>query len=630
MLRMTLVTALCALLCVGGNAFAQTDIDDIQAYDDTGAPASPHDATTQTIRGVVTVPLNRYNGGTHYVQDSTGGMSFFLTNTGLVLGDEVEVTGTVGAFSGEIQLANPAVTVLGFQSVPAPLALTVNEAVDFDGSGTQTAGDYEIVGTMVTVTGNISYVDAIATFRLWEGTDSIDVYIDSTTLIDFTGVNEGDLFAITSPMVNFNGLLELKPAYQSDLVENPGNPFPVIENITPNPWSPDASQSVTVTAEITDNGGIASASLYYAYGGSGSYTPVAMTNTFGDFYEATIPGTTEATIEYYLEAVDNTAQTITVPGDAPLSNLLLAVGLTSIYDIQSDRDGNNASNYLGQTVNIEAIVTLAPSELNAPGSQWIVEEAAGGPWSGIFVFEGSGGNVLFRGDRVRISGEIGEFSGTTQILPQRADAVTLINFGNPMPPIDTLSSSQADTSEAYENVIITTWKSAVQDTVPASDNFTVIDATSDSLLTVDPLFAVTIEMVPTELGYFTGLLDGRFGVNELSPRDDLDFKLFPTDAGNQLPVRQSAHLSNIHPNPFNPSTKIEFELPRRGMAELAVYNAKGERVAVLANGELASGSHFRTWNGIDSNGQAVSSGVYYVRLRFETESVSVQKATLVK
>jgi len=115
-------------------------------------------------------------------------------------------------------------------------------------------------------------------------------------------------------------------------------------------------------------------------------------------------------------------------------------------------------------VNIEAIVTLAPGELNATGSQYIVGDAAGGPWSGIFIFEGSGGNLLFRGDRVRISGTVGEFSGTTQLLPQRADAVEFVDFGNPEPPVYAQTTTVLDTTEAWENVLVRTFATTVIDT----------------------------------------------------------------------------------------------------------------------------------------------------------------------
>lgn len=75
----------------------------------------------------------------------------------------------------------------------------------------------------------------------------------------------------------------------------------------------------------------------------------------------------------------------------------------------------------------------------------------------------------------------------------------------------------------------------------------------------------------------------------------------------------AVRLSN-HPNPFNPSTKIQFELPRRGTARIELFNAAGERVRVLVDGELAEGAHETVWNGTDDGGRAVSSGVYFARL----------------
>lgn len=78
----------------------------------------------------------------------------------------------------------------------------------------------------------------------------------------------------------------------------------------------------------------------------------------------------------------------------------------------------------------------------------------------------------------------------------------------------------------------------------------------------------------------------------------------------------AVRLSN-HPNPFNPSTKIQFELPRRGTARVELFNAAGQRVRVLVDGELGEGAHEVVWNGTDDQGRTVSSGVYYARLASE-------------
>jgi hypothetical protein len=68
------------------------------------------------------------------------------------------------------------------------------------------------------------------------------------------------------------------------------------------------------------------------------------------------------------------------------------------------------------------------------------------------------------------------------------------------------------------------------------------------------------------------------------------------------------------PNPFNPSTVISFSLTRPAEVRLAVYDALGREVAVLAEGAFSAGSHEVRWDGHDRTGAPVSSGVYLYRL----------------
>jgi flagellar hook assembly protein FlgD len=73
-------------------------------------------------------------------------------------------------------------------------------------------------------------------------------------------------------------------------------------------------------------------------------------------------------------------------------------------------------------------------------------------------------------------------------------------------------------------------------------------------------------------------------------------------------------LSQNAPNPFNPATVISFRLASVLSARLAVYDATGREVAVLAEGFMQAGNHEVRWNGRDSSGNPVSSGVYLYRL----------------
>ncbi len=73
-------------------------------------------------------------------------------------------------------------------------------------------------------------------------------------------------------------------------------------------------------------------------------------------------------------------------------------------------------------------------------------------------------------------------------------------------------------------------------------------------------------------------------------------------------------LYNNFPNPFNPSTKIAFELPKGSHVSLIIYDVLGREVAEIANQNYPAGYNETTWNGLNRNGEQVSSGVYFYRI----------------
>ncbi len=73
-------------------------------------------------------------------------------------------------------------------------------------------------------------------------------------------------------------------------------------------------------------------------------------------------------------------------------------------------------------------------------------------------------------------------------------------------------------------------------------------------------------------------------------------------------------LRGNHPNPFNPSTRIAFDLPEAVSVRLDVYSAAGRLVTTLADRVFEAGRHHVTWDGRDASPHALSSGVYLVRL----------------
>ncbi len=88
---------------------------------------------------------------------------------------------------------------------------------------------------------------------------------------------------------------------------------------------------------------------------------------------------------------------------------------------------------------------------------------------------------------------------------------------------------------------------------------------------------------------------------------------------NLLPHRDLRVVSGplrvrTYPNPFNPSTRIEYTLPTASVVSLTVYNALGQQVRALVTGEQSEGTHHALWNGQDDSRNPLPSGIYIYRL----------------
>ncbi len=107
-------------------------------------------------------------------------------------------------------------------------------------------------------------------------------------------------------------------------------------------------------------------------------------------------------------------------------------------------------------------------------------------------------------------------------------------------------------------------------------------------------------------GSLRGTLTGNYSLN-----DRVTSSLSSVDIS-EKPVK--FQLSYNYPNPFNPSTKIEYALPEGSNVSLAIYNVLGEKVETLVNGYQQSGNHEVMWEGTGSDGEFVASGLYFCRI----------------
>ncbi len=89
-------------------------------------------------------------------------------------------------------------------------------------------------------------------------------------------------------------------------------------------------------------------------------------------------------------------------------------------------------------------------------------------------------------------------------------------------------------------------------------------------------------------------------------------------------------LSQNFPNPFNPTTSIEYTLPIANQISITIYNIMGQEVAnILPLQDKPAGTHRVTWNGLDRLGNKVASGTYFYTMRYGN-FVKTKQMTLMK
>jgi hypothetical protein len=113
--------------------------------------------------------------------------------------------------------------------------------------------------------------------------------------------------------------------------------------------------------------------------------------------------------------------------------------------------------------------------------------------------------------------------------------------------------------------------------------------------------------------------------------DDLTIGITPVsigDSNHDIPLTYS--LGNAYPNPFNPSTNIQFTVLKAEKVKLIVYDVLGRKVKVLFNDIAQAGVNKIIWHGKNDHDIKMSSGIYFYRLETESGFVDIKKMILVK
>jgi flagellar hook assembly protein FlgD len=101
------------------------------------------------------------------------------------------------------------------------------------------------------------------------------------------------------------------------------------------------------------------------------------------------------------------------------------------------------------------------------------------------------------------------------------------------------------------------------------------------------------------------------------------------DDDDVVDIPEAYKLFPNYPNPFNPTTTIQYYLPQASEVTVRIFDVYGNLVKTLVNGRQSAGQKSAIWNGHNDIGQKVSSGVYFYSLITE-EFLQSKKMMLLK
>jgi Zn-dependent metalloprotease len=370
----------------------------------------------------------------------------------------------------------------------------------------------------------------------------------------------------------------------------------------------DLNPYLAQTTILSTEGIIDPSTVKLRYRVDGSlWTELAMSHDGGDAFSASIPAQgVGSQVEYYLYAEDLDGLTGTEPGDAPLAThsffvawLIDPLELPEGWTV--DPDGTDGAFYTGVWEHVDPV-----------GSGYQPDDDHTGGGTHCWV--------------------------TGQHTEGDSDSADDVDFGRTtlLSPVYDLTGA---TSASFRY-----WKWFASNS--SNDEFDLWLSNDDggSWIRVEhnPNSTNGWENVAHDLGdHFAapGLLRLKFtaedygaantieaAVDDISILADFD-DLTAVDEG--VTVEFVTGLAQNSPNPFNPTTKISFSLAEAGPVRLAVYDARGRLVRELAKGAMAAGEQTVLWDGRDTAGQALASGIYLYRL--ETDAgVIAKRMTLLK
>ena len=276
-----------------------------------------------------------------------------------------------------------------------------------------------------------------------------------------------------------------------------------------------------------------------------------------------------------------------------------------IYEYVSGNDIQVEHQMQLETVN--AFLSVMSEDMNGNGKNeiWVGSDFSSSLYGGVtrvFVLEPAGNDTYQVVYQIDIRGLFSGIYGRIRYVDVDGDGIKEIFLNN-----GTLVFCFKYSTERnfYLDFIIDTWDYSA-DEYAGTD---IADLNSDSM----PEFIMQKEAYPP--AQYKSLFWKR------------DKTVDVKEANNSIP--DEFNLYQNYPNPFNPSTTIRFSIPQEAKVNIKVYNILGKEITQLLNEIRRSGEYEISWNGRDSKGNQMPSGVYFIKLVADKYNKTI-KAVLLK
>lgn len=300
------------------------------------------------------------------------------------------------------------------------------------------------------------------------------------------------------------------------------------------------------------------------------------------------------------------------------------------YDIQFTKEigvGEDCypSEFEGQNVEVTGVVTAVRPDQDYPN--FFFQDPNKKEWAGMFIYINKGYSAPSVGDLLILKGDIAEYYGVTEM--KNISSTTILSSGNEIEPVKLnaalISGPCSEWAEKYEGMLVRLVNVLVSQTADENGHWIVSDITGSVI--IDSYLYVG-DFPKPELGThytsITGIVHYTYGEYKLMPRNSNDFNA-PFAAVKEIP--ENFEMMINYPNPFNPTTIIEFSIKESNFVQLDIIDIHGRNVATLISGIPLSKKLI--WNGKNDLGQMVPAGIYFARLK-TSSIVMTQKMILLK